>query len=991
MRSAARACVFFFVMLSAMHEAGDNVAWRTRLVRRLGTPRLSEARFKGGFEHASFVRSAKGATKSFARGNATPATDVVILARTVSQTDRAFLLFASGQTSEAIDMLAADCNATMGGRGACTDLSAALLHRGSEEDRAEDFVAAADAALEALAVDSRDREAPFNLALAYERLGLLDLALERWSEVARNESNGWRDEADAHAADLQRRRESRERALELSKAISEAGTRLDLGVLTRTATERPDLVRDAIAADVLPAVARGSAARRRDGLTDLDQLLTVLEAADGDPMDRDTVEAIRRGSGNIALAAAHARYARAAQSLRRRQVGRAREDATAALKVFDAHGSPYALWAEYQLLLAEFYAGNRHGLEHRFDALLEKENRRYARLRSKVLWMRALVRQITTTNVFGALVDQREAALLLTSTAQWGDYPGLAIQLAATFEQVGRFDESAHWLSEAVARLDPQSTKFGPVMLALIDWCRDRGFLRFAKEMTQYWQAVEMPLDLPARVAALERAAQADRDLGDLKSADGLLQQAFEVAATASDRRQREDLETSVRLAIVETAQHPDASEIAALAERLEQEGNITRQPALLRALARSVDSDPLAAETALRRALNFHLAQGLADLSRIERIAASQEWLPTIEALMLNLVSQHQHAAALNELERVRGGGTTNVEMLAASVPEDAAIVVFYQCQGELLTWVATRAGGVRGIAKTLGPAFAPNGEVGRSRLRGAPSTSQLEIVVSDLFRVELADTLKRVSRVVFVPDGSLWSFPMDRVPVSEDGTMLIETHAVAYSASVADAARGLGPFAPIRRVLAVGNPAWDASTFGDFASLPESAAEARNVARFYVSGVSLTRSSATRDAILAKMKGIDGLHIATHAVNNERAPANSFVLLARDGNRSGALMGMDPSWHEFATARLIVFSACRSALAFGGAKLFPGGILQLIRNETPRRLVFSLTDVDDVTARGFAESFHRYVASGLDPIDALRRTTLDLGPNAPMFRVAI
>jgi CHAT domain-containing protein len=86
-----------------------------------------------------------------------------------------------------------------GDAGAQGDLGVAYAVRGEAENRNIDYGHAADLFLKALRQRPGDARVQFNLALIYEKLSLVDEAIEAWRQFLRgNPPAGWRQEAQAH-------------------------------------------------------------------------------------------------------------------------------------------------------------------------------------------------------------------------------------------------------------------------------------------------------------------------------------------------------------------------------------------------------------------------------------------------------------------------------------------------------------------------------------------------------------------------------------------------------------------------------------------------------------------------------------------------------------------------------------------------------------------------------------------------------------------------
>src|SRR6185312_9559356 len=112
---------------------------------------------------------------------------------------------------------------------------------------------------------------------------------------------------------------------------------------------------------------------------------------------------------------------------------------------------------------------------------------------------------------------------------------------------------------------------------------------------------------------------------------------------------------------------------------------------------------------------------------------------------------------------------------------------------------------------------------------------------------------------------------------------------------------------------------------SMGELPRLVESAREARSVARYAPHAeVRLRRDASAAFLLRAPLTGYDIIHVATHAVVDERSVARTALVLAPGGGESGfvtpaqlAALGLD--------ADLVVLSACRTA---GGVVIDGDGV---------------------------------------------------------------
>jgi CHAT domain-containing protein len=228
-----------------------------------------------------------------------------------------------------------------------------------------------------------------------------------------------------------------------------------------------------------------------------------------------------------------------------------------------------------------------------------------------------------------------------------------------------------------------------------------------------------------------------------------------------------------------------------------------------------------------------------------------------------------------------------------------------------------------------------------------------------------------------VIVADRDLWGIPFAGLSPSLHAEPLAVRFEISFASSLSALNRTPEWVRP-RSVLAVGHPVWDRRSFPDLRPLPESLLEVRDIAALYERGRVLSGADATLAAVRRMAPAFDVVHVATHAVGNDRDPGQSFILLSSDGSGPGAWRASDPGWEALSHARLVVLSACRTGSQtsrFGGASL---GVLQSIQLATRAQTVVSIGDVDDAASRSLLEAFHRYLISGLTPSAALQQAQL-------------
>jgi CHAT domain-containing protein len=259
-------------------------------------------------------------------------------------------------------------------------------------------------------------------------------------------------------------------------------------------------------------------------------------------------------------------------------------------------------------------------------------------------------------------------------------------------------------------------------------------------------------------------------------------------------------------------------------------------------------------------------------------------------------------------------------------------------------------------------------------------------------------------VTRLIIIPDGPLHQLPLDvlRLP---DGHYVVERYAVstAPSASVVlalwrrsqgrrgDAGTGL-------RLLALGDPkfadehettgapavaaetyrsAFDAS--GGLPRLTASANEVRLVARYAHSAEVRLRERASAAYLKqTTLTPFSIIHLATHALVDERSAARTVLALAPGDGENGFLGPGDLAALAL-NADLVVLSACRTA---GGVVVQGEGVQGLtapLLQAGARSVIATGWRIDDRSTVRFIEDIYSALARRLPLSEALRAAKLD------------
>lgn len=311
----------------------------------------------------------------------------------------------------------------------------------------------------------------------------------------------------------------------------------------------------------------------------------------------------------------------------------------------------------------------------------------------------------------------------------------------------------------------------------------------------------------------------------------------------------------------------------------------------------------------------------------------------------------------------------------------------------------VLVLARGVRRVVE-LPPLDSVRGDIDRfvSLLTsGAPAPAPARQLSQLLVDGAVAVLPPDVRRLVIIPDGPLHRLPFDALQLSS-GEWLVQRFAVAVAPSArlamsspANATRGSsGP------IVAFGDPVFAAQASrdstagrlpppretergGDLTRLPHSGDEARRVGAFGTGSLVRLRRDASEAAVKRLIpRRLSVLHLATHAIVDDRTIGRSEVALAAGGGEDGFLTGQEISALGI-DVDLVILSACRTA----GGVIFAGegvqGLTHPFFEAGARAVIATQWAIGDASTVPFVERLYGSLASGRNVSDALRQTKLD------------
>ncbi len=334
----------------------------------------------------------------------------------------------------------------------------------------------------------------------------------------------------------------------------------------------------------------------------------------------------------------------------------------------------------------------------------------------------------------------------------------------------------------------------------------------------------------------------------------------------------------------------------------------------------------------------------------------------------------------------------------IAQSIPDDSTVIIEYVRGGAgsaTTVFVVSRSG--------LQAVVLPPAPVLGRRVRrfiglleaGAHADSLARLLGAELVAPVLAVMPAGTTRLVIVPDLELHGLPFEALRVGDD--VLLSRVSISYAPSASVIARLWGrPRTPgPASMLAFGDPRFALemepgsaaevfrSAFDRTGGLPRlraSAREARMVASYADQADVRLRNDASEAGLKQALQGqFRVVHLATHALVDDRSPGRSALALAAGDGEDGFVSSSEIALLGLA-ADLLVLSGCRTARGMVAGGEGVDGLATPALEAGARAVLASGWLVGDVQTAAFMERFYGHVAAGLPLGDALRVTKLEL-----------
>jgi CHAT domain-containing protein len=1003
-----------------------------QLVAAVGARRTIEPRLTGGFAYAPLAAPVRGVDPAD-----TSPLDVRMAALTIEKavserrTPRnlgalgvAYLV--TGKPADAVPALESATRDAPEVAELWSDLAAAYLARNAVEHRLDDVLKAVNAADRATRLAPALKEAWFNRALAIEQIGgVREEARKAWDAyLTIDGQSGWSTEARRHLATLAG--QSRAGWSDRKGAILQAIAGGDGPRVREAAEEFPAPLTDYVATEILAAWANATLSGRvEDATASLRRARLVADALTvvaTDPMMRDVVADVAASAARppraAALARALGRFVDGKRLLDAEQLKESGPVLAHAVDELQDLGSPLAIEARLNLATCWYRSRNDERAAPLLRLLVaDGAARRYvyaeARARRLLGMTRELSNDLTTAH------EEFRASLKLFERFKDAESVALVHNLLAEILRfLGQPNESWQQQDLALALLTKtdRSHASSTVLSSAANACLARDLPAAALVFYDgLFDAAVQSGDVVRIAGVSVRRARTLARLNQWPLAEADLNRSRQLLTKITDAAMARSTEAEVLQAQGEVWEERRPEEaVRALTEAMPLFESYNASRLVRLHLARGRAHEQLgaydAAEADYREGIQgFELAhQQVRDSFRSSHFDPA--WSLFGQMIALQVVRRGRPDLALEYSERARARTLLEAVSPASAsdpsefspsaaqsrVPERVTLVAFVELPDRLLSWAISR----RGVNFVDTPITA-------GRLAGLIEAHQADMFrrvqspAGRLAAAELYDALIRPiasslapgAALIFVPDGPLHAVAFAALVDSQTERYLIQDHAVGVAPSLAlsvDRRPGMETRRGPLNALVVGNPR-PGDSEGALPNLSDAQAEAGEVADLYGEKVLLTGEQVTKARFLEEIDRHDVLHFAGHALQNPEFPWLSSLILASGATHDApeAVFAYELANRRLEAVRLVVLAACRTA---AGPTLRGEGVLNLARPFMAAgvpAVIGTLWDVDDRASRRLLVEFHRQIARGLTPVEALRQAQLGLiASDDPLLR---
>ncbi len=313
--------------------------------------------------------------------------------------------------------------------------------------------------------------------------------------------------------------------------------------------------------------------------------------------------------------------------------------------------------------------------------------------------------------------------------------------------------------------------------------------------------------------------------------------------------------------------------------------------------------------------------------------------------------------------------------------VQKDGAILSYYYTSSQLLCfYITAKETGV--VSSNISTDFFTAIAGLRKQLESpvASDRQTLNDISTTLYRYLLQpvmDKISNASRLVIIPYNEISYIPFELLKDDKNGKLLLSKFAISYNYSANFLAGNKQSPHTDYNVLAVAPFAGRSNDNLVLPVLPSSGVEIANLP-----GKQITGPDATKSVFISLAGQYPVIHLATHAVANDRDPLGCYIEFygeKKDPDSLHRLYENEIYNLDMKQARLVILSACET----GNGQLVNGeGIVSLSRAFSYagcKTVITSLWKADDQATAFIMKRLHVYLQQGHSKDDALQKAKLD------------
>jgi CHAT domain-containing protein len=966
-----------------------------------GGQRWTPGRLSVDVEHLPTEASPRPDAALLRRLSRRPSEAATPAARVEQLHERALLEIALGRSAEATRVLRVAIAIAPAAR-LSSDLAAAHLDVFLDSGSPYDLLAAVSFARRATVEDPSSSTAWFNYAKALAELRLRYLGAEAWESFLKLEADPkWLAEGEALRDELLR--ETLEESWRTRWAAANApATRAQL---VTALPERARMQVEALVAVWARSMLAGDLQTAGASITLAEELAARLADERGDDLLAASVAHIRGAprEGSSSLAAAHERFALAAEAYSRESYATAEDGFRAAAKALQDAGSPYSRLAQFQAALCRYFSSTadaQRELERQLELLPES----YLYLRGRTYWLLGTI-AVVQQRLRHSLDLYENAATLLERGAGGGASAFVQVLLAESYSNLGMADRGWRHRLRGL-RLVPYAENPRRIVAMLTEAVAalrredlEELAVPFIEEAIRVAEADGSPLLVAQSHLEAAELAVEGRSRATAATHLEVTRQALESMEPSGLRSQLEHWRQLVDgLSMIEHSPEPSIAIMAAAYARQAASGYqfdrirfLTERAKALRKLGRNAE-----ARSDLESAIAEYESSSLAPEPGLRSIAYQRAQASFDDLLDLLVSTGSDAAPALLVAERAKARlaiahavelGLLDPDRFASpSAIQEALrvgrLVEFAVLPERLLRWTVSRNGLELAVTPIAASALEQRIEEFRNLVATSNDVASFEEIAEELFDL-LFDGLELGADdepLYVVPDRHLLRLPFAALRSGAREAFLIELHPLAVIPSATLALRRSPAQGRRLRDVAVVALPGDASTLpAGMPTLPYVSEEVDAIVRIYGSHSRVLGLEAFAGPEPPDLSSIGVAHLAGHFSPNAGDPLESGLVVPNANREMRLLTVRQLLAANLDSARLVVISACDSAEERLFGRVGALGAAGLLQASGVEQIVASHWSANDRDTAHMMTWFHGSYAKTGDALTAWRTAVLE------------